>query len=136
MADLQKFTEHQKAFLAYPRYAIVSTITSDGSPQATVVWYIRDGDDLVFTTEVEAAKAKNMRRDPRIAMVITDGGRYISARGKVELDENTEQGAKWLLRIAQRYYGEEEGTNQFNMFNQKPSIVVRLKVEKILSVSV
>jgi len=132
----ESFNERQKAFLAYPRYGIVSTINADGSPQATIVWFMRDGDDLVFTVEAESLKSRNMRRDPRIVMAIADGGRFVSAKGSVELDERPEAGAEWLLRIAKRYYGEEEGTNQFNSFNQKPSIAVRLKVEKVLSVSV
>ena len=86
----ESFNERQKAFLAYPRYGIVSTINADGSPQATIVWFMRDGDDLVFTVEAESLKSRNMRRDPRIVMAIADGGRFVSAKGSVELDERPE----------------------------------------------
>jgi PPOX class probable F420-dependent enzyme len=128
------FNERQKAFLAYPHYGVVSTINADGAPQTTVIWFIREGDDLIFTTDAESLKAKNMRRDPRISLLVNHGGRYVSLRGTVELDEDAQHGSEWLLRIAQRYYGEEEGANQFNSMNQKPQVVVRFKPAKILAV--
>lgn len=132
----ETFTDRQKAFMAYPRYAVLTTLLTDGSPQATVIWYIRDGEEIVFTSEADAFKVKNMRRDPRVSLVITDGGRYVSIRGKVEIDDNDELAAEWLLRIAKRYYGAEEGQNQFNEFHQKPYALMRLKPDRILSVSV
>lgn len=134
MAEI--FTDRQKAYLAYPRYAILTTLMSDGGPQSTVIWYIRDGDDLVFTSEADALKVRNMHRDSRVSLVVADGGRYVSVRGKVEIDENDEIAAQWLLRIAKRYYGEEEGQNQFNDFHKKPYALIRLKPDRILSVSV
>lgn len=53
-------------------FAVVSTLDPDGSPQSTVVWAKRDGDDIVFALPKGRRKLSNLTRDPRAAIVIFD----------------------------------------------------------------
>lgn len=55
-----------------PNFAHLATLMPDGSPQAVPVWIGREGDRLVICTGENSLKAKNTRRDPRIALSIVD----------------------------------------------------------------
>lgn len=53
------------------RLAVVSTVAVDGGPQSAVVGFgISDGLEIVFDTLEQTRKAANLRRDPRISVVI------------------------------------------------------------------
>ena len=45
---------------------------ADGSPQVTPVWFDYDGEHIRINTAVGRLKDKNVRRDPRVAVSITD----------------------------------------------------------------
>ncbi|MGW1225330.1 PPOX class F420-dependent oxidoreductase [Streptomyces sp. NPDC001478] len=53
-------------------FATVSTLNADGGPQASVVWYRRDGDTVVFSATEGRAKVRNLRRDPRVSITVFD----------------------------------------------------------------
>ena len=70
-----------------PHFAHLATINRDGSPQSTVIWVQRDGDDVLFTTGARYRKTRNMARDPRVALSIHDANnpyRYIEVRGMAD----------------------------------------------------
>ena len=48
----------------------LATVRADGSPHVAPVWFVLDGDDLVFTTGADTSKGKALRRDPRAALVV------------------------------------------------------------------
>src|SRR5215468_1100762 len=54
------------------RTAVLAVTRKDGRPIGAPIWYVRDGDELVFTTWAESLKGKALRRDPRIALTIED----------------------------------------------------------------
>ena len=88
-------------------FAHLSTINADGSPQVTVIWIGRDGDDLLSGHMQRYAKLRNIERDPRVAVSISDPSapsRYFAVRGHV-VDVTTEGGAEHIEALAQRYLG-------------------------------
>ncbi|MCI2423143.1 PPOX class F420-dependent oxidoreductase [Saccharopolyspora sp. K220] len=54
-----------------PVFAMVATIQPDGSPQQSVVWVKRDGDDVLFMSAVGSRKERNLRRDPRVSVLVS-----------------------------------------------------------------
>ena len=48
--------------------AHLSTINPDGSPQVTVIWIERDGDELLSGHMQRYAKLRNIERDPRVVL--------------------------------------------------------------------
>lgn len=97
-------TDSQRAFLDEVRYAVVGTLNADGSIQQTVVWFIREGDELRFTIAARSAKARNLRRSPTIALTIEDGARYLTVSGTAVLEPADPD---LRLRLAARYLGSE-----------------------------
>jgi PPOX class probable F420-dependent enzyme len=55
-----------------PNFAHLATLMPDGSPQSVPVWVGREGDRIVICTGEGSLKAKNTRRDPRVALSIVD----------------------------------------------------------------
>ena len=55
-----------------PNFAHLATLMPDGSPQSVPVWVGREGDPIVICTGEGSLKAKNTRRDPRVALSIVD----------------------------------------------------------------
>lgn len=70
---MQTFTAEQQAFLLEgTRTGELATVRKDGRPHVVPVWFVLDGDTLVFTTGEASVKATNMRRDPRVAFCVDD----------------------------------------------------------------
>ena len=63
-----------KKLIDGPNFAHLATIMSDGSPQSAPVWVTREGDRVLVGTGEGSLKAKNTRRDPRVALSIVDRG--------------------------------------------------------------
>jgi PPOX class probable F420-dependent enzyme len=53
-------------------FATVATLNPDGGPQTSVVWILRAGDTVMFSTTAARRKARNLARDPRISLTVFD----------------------------------------------------------------
>ena len=61
-----------KTLFDRPNVAHLATLMADGSPQSAPVWVTREEDRILVTTGDASLKARNARRDPRVALSITD----------------------------------------------------------------
>lgn len=90
--------------------ANLATINKDGSPQVTPVWFDFDGTHVRVNSARGRLKDKNMRRDARVAVAITDPENpyhYLEIRGRVV--EITESGADpHIDSLAKKYMGVDE----------------------------
>ncbi|MEV0094939.1 PPOX class F420-dependent oxidoreductase [Streptomyces sp. NPDC050738] len=136
----QKMTEDQwRAFVSEStRTAKLSTVRADGSPHIAPVWFVLDGDDLVFNTAKESVKGRNLARDARVALCVDDDRppfAFVVIRGQAELIEELSEVRHWASRIGARYMGEERA-EEFGARNGVPGeLLVRVKVEKVLAQS-
>ncbi|MEV7682064.1 PPOX class F420-dependent oxidoreductase [Streptomyces sp. NPDC088341] len=116
------------------RTAKLSTVRADGSPHIAPVWFLLDGDDLVFNTGKETVKGRNLLRDGRAALCVDDERppfAFVVIQGRAEIDEEPERLRTWATRIAARYMGEERA-GEFGERNGVPGeLVVRLKADKV-----
>ena len=74
-------------FLAEHQWAVLSTGRRDGSPQASLIGYFWDGEDVVLTFRRSSAKYHNITRQPRVVMVVPDGRKAVTVYGDGELVE-------------------------------------------------
>ncbi len=90
-------------------FANVATLNPDGSPQVTPVWVDYDGTHVLINTAKGRVKAKNLAREPRVALSIADPDnayRYIGIQGRVV--EMTEQGGDAHIdKMAKKYLGKD-----------------------------
>jgi PPOX class probable F420-dependent enzyme len=93
------------ALLRSPSSCYVATIMPDGSPQLTLTWVDTDGAHVLVNTVSTHQKAKNLRRDPRVAVTVSDPAnpsRYWEVRGQAS--ELTEDGAAEHIDVLSRRY--------------------------------
>ncbi len=102
-----KLSEELVALLRQPSICYIATTMTDGSPQLTQTWVDTDGEYVVINTVQGYVKLKNIDRDPRVAVAISDPenpSRYFQVRGRV-IDMTTEGGADHINMLAQKYLG-------------------------------
>ncbi|TPG37485.1 PPOX class F420-dependent oxidoreductase [Mycolicibacterium hodleri] len=90
-----------------PSTAYIATLMPDGSPQLSQTWIDTDGRHVIFNTPEEFQKARNLRRDHRIAVTVSDPAepsRYFAVRGRVT-SMTREGGAEHIETLSQRYLG-------------------------------
>ena len=67
-------------------FGTITTLMPDGMPSTHVMWVDADDEHVLINTEVHRAKFRNVKRDPRVAVVIIDKAdpyRYAEVRGRV-----------------------------------------------------
>src|ERR687884_1077228 len=108
MAQEMTSEEYRGFLTAGTRTAKVATIGADGRPHVVPIWFVLDGDTVVFTTGDRSAKALHMRRNPRVALCVDDETppyAFILIDGTVETSPNPPDMLNWTTRIARRYMG-------------------------------
>jgi PPOX class probable F420-dependent enzyme len=70
-------------FLAASITATTVTINPDGTPLPTPVWFLNRGAEIYFRTMRTSRKAKNLARDPRIAVQVEAGHRYLELKAAI-----------------------------------------------------
>ena len=89
-------------------FATVATVNPDGGPQASVVWFRRDGDSVLFSITSDKQKARNLARNPRVAVTVFDlENPYdsVEIRGHAELVEDA--GKELPKQLSHRYLDED-----------------------------
>ncbi len=93
--------------LRQPSTCYIATTMEDGSPQLTQTWVDTDGKHVIINSVRGYVKVKNIERDPRLAVAISDPddpSRYFQVRGRV-VNMTTEGGAEHIERLSQTYTG-------------------------------
>ena len=108
-------------------YAVMATVNPDGSPQTSVVWVGRDGDDLLFSTVAGRVKHRNMVRDPRVSVTVIDWAdpeNYAELRGRVSMTPDV--GRQLYTQLSWKYEGMDPDADRPGAVR----VVVRMEVEK------
>ncbi|GAA2336844.1 PPOX class F420-dependent oxidoreductase [Streptomyces cuspidosporus] len=136
----KKMTKDQwHAFVsAGTRTAKLATVRADGRPHIAPIWFLLDGDDLVFNTGEDTVKGRNMARDGRISLCVDDDRppfSFVTVEGRAELSDRLEDVRHWATRIAARYMGEELA-EQYGARNGVPGeLLVRVRVDKVVGLA-
>jgi PPOX class probable F420-dependent enzyme len=109
-------------------YVTLSTVNPNGTPQASVVWARRDGEDVLISTTSARQKARNLRTNPNASVSFYDPDNpfvYAEIRGEATLSE--EGGRELIEELSVKYTGESpeepEGTVR---------VVTRVTPERVL----
>ncbi|MFI9510479.1 PPOX class F420-dependent oxidoreductase [Nocardia sp. NPDC052566] len=126
-----------RKFLSYgTRTGKVAFIASDGRPLVTPVWFVLEGDDVVFNTGKDTAKGKAFARDGRVAFVVdVEGEPYpsVQIQGTVTLSEDPDELVRTATEIGGRYMGADRA-EEFGKRNGVPGeLVVRLRPAKVIA---
>lgn len=99
-----------KSFLASRRTANLATLGANGQPHLVAMWYALIDGVIWFETKAKAQKAVNLRRDPRVTVMIEDGLTYdklrgVSIDGTAEIVDDPETVLRVGISVWERYTG-------------------------------
>ncbi|GLW68808.1 PPOX class F420-dependent enzyme [Kitasatospora phosalacinea] len=128
-----------RAFLSHgTRTGKLATTRADGRPHLAPVWFLLDGDDLVFNTGRDTVKGRTLRRDGRAALCVDDDRppfAFVLVEGVAAVSEELDEVRHWAGRIAARYMGEERAEEYAARNGVPGELLVRLRIGKVLAQS-
>jgi PPOX class probable F420-dependent enzyme len=89
-------------------FAHLATVLPDGSPHSVAIWIGTEGDRVVFFTQPSSRKARNLARDPRVALSVVDRSnpyRAARLRGRVVETRTGEAALSSIDALSLRYTG-------------------------------
>ncbi|MFI7426608.1 PPOX class F420-dependent oxidoreductase [Micromonospora sp. NPDC049836] len=135
MAKRMHDGEWQRFVAEGTRTGKLATTRADGSPHLVPVWFVLDGDDVLFNTGKTSVKARNLARDDRAVLCVDDEHppyAFVTLRGRVTISEDLAEMRQWATRIGARYMGADRAA-EFGARNAVAGeLLVRLRVEKAL----
>ncbi len=138
MLSLSLADPQVRAFLTEgTRTGKLSFTTASGQPLVAPVWFLLEGDEVVFNTGKHTAKARALARDPRTAICVDleqPPYAFIQVQGVAELSEDPAELVRTATEIGARYMGPERAV-EFGQRNGVPGeLVVRIRPHKVLGV--
>ncbi|MFF0156855.1 PPOX class F420-dependent oxidoreductase [Streptomyces sp. NPDC005263] len=126
-----------RAFVSHgTRTAKLSTVRADGSPHIAPIWFLLDGNEVVFNTGKTTVKGRNLARDGRVALCVDDDRppfHFVVLQGHARVIEELDEVRHWAGRIGARYMGEERA-EEFGARNGVPGeLLVRVTIDKVLA---
>ena len=67
----------------------LTTVTPDGQPQSTVVWFLRDGDELLIYSQPDRPKLRNIEVNPLVAFNLRSdeaGDEFLTMEGSAHIE--------------------------------------------------
>lgn len=129
-------TDEIRTFLtAGTRTGKLATVRADGRPHVAPIWFVLDGDDVVFNTHESSVKAGNLRRDPRVAITVDSEEppyAFVIIEGTAALSTVPGDLLRWATAIGGRYMGAERA-DEFGRRNGVPGeYLVRVTPTRII----
>lgn len=119
--------------LHQPSPCYLATSMPDGSPQLTQTWVDTDGEHILINSVSGFQKIRNVERDPRVALTVSDPAnpaRYFAVRGRV-VNVTTEGAVEHIEKLARRYLG---GPYPWYGGRDQTRLLITIEARKISSV--
>jgi PPOX class probable F420-dependent enzyme len=110
--------------------ATVATIMPDGRPQALLTWVDTDGEHVLVNTEPQRQRARNIRRDPRVTVLIhssEDPWDWAEVRGRVVETVGGEEARRHIDELSRKYVGRDYR----NPIGPEGRIILKIAPDKI-----
>ncbi|MEM3589212.1 MAG: PPOX class F420-dependent oxidoreductase [Nitrososphaerota archaeon] len=124
-------TEFARWLIDGRNIGILATLMPDGAPHLSPVYVDREGDIVLVNTVIGRVKHLNVKRDPRVSLVVVDHLnplQYVEIRGRVS-DLTVVGAEEHIDKLAKRYMGVEK--HPFRRPGQK-RIIMKIVAEKIV----
>lgn len=131
----QMTRDEARAFLlAGTRTAKLAVTRRDGRPHVVPVWFVLDGDDVLFTTGATTVKGLSLRQDGRVSLCVDDERppyAYVRIDGHATLGEDPAELRRFATLIGGRYMGADRA-EEFGARNAVPGeLLVRVTPTRV-----
>lgn len=79
--DIEMTTDEQASFLVAMRTLQLATIGADGYPHVAPMWFVVEDGSIVFRSFTKSQKIVNLRRNPKLTVLVETGDAYAELRG-------------------------------------------------------
>jgi len=128
-----------KAFLAAgTRTGKLATTRLDGRPHVMPIWFVLDGDDLVFNTGADSVKGRSLARTGWASLCVDDERppfSFVTVSGSVTISTDLDEMVLWATRIAARYMGDDLAEQYGRRNAVAGELLVRLRTDHVVAVS-
>jgi PPOX class probable F420-dependent enzyme len=136
----QKMTDGQwRDFVSSgTRTGKLATVRADGSPHLAPLWFVLDGDDVVFNTGKDSVKGRNLARDGRFSLCVDDDRppfAFVTLRGRVQISEDPDELHRWAGLIGARYMGADRAEELANLNGVPGELLLRGRIEKVIALT-
>ena len=110
-------------------HAVLTTLFPSGRPQTNVVWIDHDDEHLLVNSETERQKVRNVRRDPRVAVLVFDPAdmdNWVEVRGRVVEIVEGEEARRHIDALAHKYLGVPDYPNPI----QSPRGILKIALDR------
>jgi len=113
-------------------YCKFATTGKDGSPHVTPLWMIYEDGRFVMTTRETNVKVRNLRRDPRVAVLVDEGTQYVMVKGRARLADERDA-AKDTEKLAIKALGEEAGPKRAREIMKIKHVSIEVLPERVVA---
>ncbi|HEX8631344.1 MAG TPA: PPOX class F420-dependent oxidoreductase, partial [Catenuloplanes sp.] len=127
-------TEAVEFLASGTRTGQLATASPTGAPHVAPIWFVVDGDDLVFTTGRDTVKGRHLRANPRAALTVDVAEfpyHFVVVRGPVSLAEGAADLLDWTTRIAGRYVPAARAEEYGRRNAVDSEMLCRLRLERV-----
>jgi PPOX class probable F420-dependent enzyme len=126
------FSKKEAELVSKPLFSKIATIGKDGTPQITPTWFTFENGKFIVVTPEKSVKIRNLRRDPRVSILVDDGYKYVAIKGraKINTSRNVERDTE---RQVVRYLGKEKAKEMTAEILKVKHIAVEITPEKVFS---
>jgi PPOX class probable F420-dependent enzyme len=137
VAAAEMTRDARRAFLTEgTRTAVLATTREDGRPHAVPICFVLDDDDILFLTNAETVKGRNLLRDPRVTLLVDDETppfAFVMIEGTALASSDGQDIEQVARRISQRYDA-GEGMEDFVRFAREGlGTLVRIEPIRIVA---
>lgn len=129
------FDSKAREFLKKPILARLSTIDPNGYPHTVPVWFMLDGDDIVFISACDTHKVRNILANPKGAATVggelTDSGGYL-IKGDLSLEDDPND--DWVKKFCYHYEEKAKAEEDIADWADVNIVLLRLKPKAVLKV--
>ena len=120
-----------------PRCGKIATVRADGRPHVVPIWFMMEGEKLIFTAWHTSVKVKNILRDSRVAICVDEDQppfHYVVLEGHVTvLDKSLEASRHHATIIGGRYMGADKAEEFGRRNGKEGEWVMQMIPDKIIA---
>ncbi|HUC59953.1 MAG TPA: PPOX class F420-dependent oxidoreductase [Streptosporangiaceae bacterium] len=112
--------------------ASVVTLMPSGQPQAQLTWIDTDGENILINTEPQRQRGRNIRRDPRVTVLIhsdSDPWDWSEIRGHVTETIDGQKARDHIDELSRKYVGRDYA----NPIGPQGRVIYVVKPDKVVT---
>jgi PPOX class probable F420-dependent enzyme len=129
-ADVRAFLQHGM------RTGKLGVCLSGGQPHVMPIWFVLDGEDVLFTTQAHTVKGRWIVTDGRVSLCVDEEVApyaFVHLRGRATYTEDLGEMRRWATVIGGRYMGKERAEEYGGRNALAGELLVRLKPERVIA---